>query len=74
MKARPLPAPDAAARCHSARLVERIRARIDARGWLAFDEFMNEALYAPGLGYYQSGLPKFGASAAGGDFITAAGL
>ncbi|MEF3193384.1 MAG: SAM-dependent methyltransferase [Halothiobacillaceae bacterium] len=29
---------------------------------------MREALYAPGLGYYAAGLPKFGAA---GDFVTA---
>ncbi len=31
-----------------------------AGGWLPFDEFMQTALYAPGWGYYTSGLPKFG--------------
>ncbi len=40
------------------------------RGWLPFDEFMQAALYAPGLGYYTNGLPKIG-SAAGSDFTTA---
>lgn len=39
-----------------------------AGGWLAFDRYMHEALYAPGLGYYVAGKRKFGAE---GDFITA---
>ena len=41
-------------------------------GWLPFDAFMHEALYAPGLGYYTSGLQKFGAlPSSGSDFVTA---
>ena len=39
-----------------------------ADGVLDFADFMREALYAPGLGYYAAGLPKFGAA---GDFVTA---
>jgi SAM-dependent MidA family methyltransferase len=47
----------------------RIAARlVAAGGWLGFDEFMREALYAPGLGYYSAGSYKIGAA---GDFITA---
>lgn len=61
--------PTAEGRRHSRRLSRRLRAHIRrAGGWLGFDRFMQEALYAPGLGYYQAGLPKFGAR---GDFITA---
>ncbi|NOQ89481.1 MAG: SAM-dependent methyltransferase, partial [Gammaproteobacteria bacterium] len=37
-------------------------------GWIRFSEFMNIALYEPGLGYYSGGLQKFGEK---GDFITA---
>ncbi len=37
-------------------------------GWIRFSEFMNIALYQPGLGYYSGGLQKFGEQ---GDFITA---
>lgn len=37
-------------------------------GSISFAEFMQQALYAPGLGYYVSGTTKFGA---GGDFVTA---
>lgn len=44
----------------------------DAHGWLPFDAFMQQALYAPGLGYYASGSQQFGAWAAdGSDFVTA---
>ena len=35
---------------------------------LSFSEFMHDALYLPGLGYYSSGQQKFGPA---GDFITA---
>lgn len=37
-------------------------------GLLSFADFMNIALYAPGLGYYSAGLMKFGPE---GDFVTA---
>lgn len=40
----------------------------EARGAIPFVEFMNKALYTPGLGYYSAGLCKLGAK---GDFITA---
>ena len=40
----------------------------DQGGTIPFSEFMQQALYAPGLGYYSGGLQKFGAA---GDFITA---
>ena len=63
----PPPSPDALA--HSERLRRAILDRINARGgWLPFDEFMDCALYAPGLGYYAGGSRKFGAA---GDFVTA---
>ncbi|HZF17739.1 MAG TPA: SAM-dependent methyltransferase [Steroidobacteraceae bacterium] len=52
---------------------ERVRAALDAKlvsagGWIPFSEFMQFALYEPGLGYYSAGARKFGAD---GDFITA---
>jgi len=54
---------------HSQRVSQAIRARIEAAGgWLPFDEFMELALYAPGLGYYTAGGVKIGH---GGDFTTA---
>ncbi len=37
-------------------------------GWIPFSRYMELALYQPNLGYYTSGLEKFGRS---GDFITA---
>jgi SAM-dependent MidA family methyltransferase len=64
-----LPRPDADSERHSsavaAHIAERIRA---AGGSVSFAEFMQEALYAPRLGYYSAGAAKFGA---GGDFVTA---
>ncbi|MDM8559825.1 SAM-dependent methyltransferase [Candidatus Parabeggiatoa sp. HSG14] len=63
----PLPHPDAVA--HSHRLVATIKQTIqEAGGVIPFVEFMAQALYAPGLGYYSAGVHKLGAS---GDFITA---
>ncbi len=64
-----LPRPDATSAEHSVRVAEFIRARMaDAGGSLSFAEFMQHALYAPGLGYYAAGSSKFGAD---GDFVTA---
>ena len=64
-----LPAPTADAVEHSGRLGALIRGTInDAGGWVSFAQFMDLALYAPGLGYYSAGLHKFGSA---GDFITA---
>jgi SAM-dependent MidA family methyltransferase len=64
-----LPEPDADARAHAARMYEFLRARIEeAHGFLPFRDWMNSALYAPGLGYYTAGAQKFGAD---GDFVTA---
>ncbi len=64
-----LPQPDAVSAEHSARVADFIRARIaDAGGSLSFAEFMQHAMYAPGLGYYAAGATKFGAE---GDFVTA---
>ncbi|MDH3695022.1 MAG: SAM-dependent methyltransferase, partial [Gammaproteobacteria bacterium] len=58
---------DAAA--HSQRLCELIAGRIKQNGGqIGFDEYMHMALYEPGLGYYVSGMRKFGPA---GDFITA---
>lgn len=65
----PLPQPDAAAQASSQALSEHIRAVINAAGgWIPFTEFMELALYAPGLGYYSGGAHKFGGA---GDFVTA---
>ena len=40
----------------------------ETEGRISFYEFMNHALYTPGLGYYSAGSRKFGVE---GDFITA---
>ena len=50
-----------------------INQRLEAHGgWLAFDAFMADALYAPGLGYYANERPKLGLMPAdGSDFVTA---
>jgi SAM-dependent MidA family methyltransferase len=54
---------------HSRAAQALIRERLGAAGgWLSFEQFMELALYAPGLGYYSAGSVKIGA---GGDFVTA---
>lgn len=64
-----LPQPDVASAAHSERCAAFIRARInDAGGSISFAEYMQHALYAPGLGYYAAGATKFGRA---GDFVTA---
>ncbi len=56
-------------RAHGEQVLAHLRNQVSAAdGFLGFDAFMHEALYAPGLGYYASGLRKFGAE---GDFTTA---
>jgi SAM-dependent MidA family methyltransferase len=62
----PVPSPEAAA--HSEKLLDFIIQKIQAKGRLTFAEFMQLALYAPGLGYYSAGTHKFGSA---GDFVTA---
>ncbi len=48
-----------------------------ARGWIGFEQFMQLALYAPGMGYYAGGdnqfglMPRSGAACASSDFVTA---
>ncbi|NWG86705.1 MAG: SAM-dependent methyltransferase [Hydrogenophilaceae bacterium] len=67
MSALPSPSPEALA--HSQALVRHIAETIDrAGGWLDFARYMEQALYAPGLGYYSAGAQKFGSA---GDFVTA---
>lgn len=62
-----LPEPDDVGREHSERLAALVDDRIAAEE-LPFVDYMALALYAPGLGYYMAGAPKFGAE---GDFVTA---
>lgn len=64
-----LPPPDDVSAEHSRQVAIALRELIDAKGGsISFGEFMQQALYAPGLGYYAAGARKFGA---GGDFVTA---
>ncbi len=64
-----LPEPDEASARHSRRVIDYISERIrKAGGSVSFSEFMQHALYAPGLGYYTAGSTKFGTA---GDFVTA---
>ena len=64
-----LPPADAETLARSALCADYLRNRIrTAGGSLSFAEFMHDALYAPGLGYYTAGAAKFGAD---GDFVTA---
>ncbi|CAB3855988.1 class I SAM-dependent methyltransferase [Achromobacter ruhlandii] len=70
-----LPPLPPAAQAHSKAAAAHLRAAIGAAsGWLPFDHWMAEALYAPGLGYYAAGnvkLAEADASAPAGDFVTA---
>ena len=63
-----LPAPGADAAGHGRRAERLIRRRIEQEGAIAFSEYMDLCLNAPGLGYYTAGGAKFGAE---GDFVTA---
>jgi SAM-dependent MidA family methyltransferase len=64
-----MPALSAEEERHSRALREFLVARIRAAGGqLSFEQFMEIALYAPGLGYYSAGSAKLGAN---GDFVTA---
>ncbi|MDP1925565.1 MAG: SAM-dependent methyltransferase [Thiobacillus sp.] len=63
----PTPTPDALA--HSQCVVAHLQKLIQhAGGWISFAQYMEAALYAPGLGYYAAGATKLGAA---GDFVTA---
>jgi SAM-dependent MidA family methyltransferase len=54
---------------HSQKLIAHIIQQINSHGGqISFTDFMQAALYAPGLGYYSVGTTKFGAA---GDFVTA---
>jgi SAM-dependent MidA family methyltransferase len=72
-----LPPLSAAAQEHSDAAAAHLRTAITANGgWLPFDHWMAEALYAPGLGYYAAGNVKLAdgdddAKTPAGDFVTA---
>jgi SAM-dependent MidA family methyltransferase len=63
-----LPEPPEELKCVSTKLANAIRAKITLKGPIPFSEYMEMALYEPGLGYYSAGLQKFGEA---GDFVTA---
>lgn len=65
-----LPAPSEVELQHSQRLAGRIKAAIQENpaGSISFRQYMQMALYEPGLGYYVAGKNKLGAE---GDFTTA---
>jgi SAM-dependent MidA family methyltransferase len=64
-----LPTPDATALEHSGQLAAIVAERIEAAGGaIAFDAFMQQVLYEPGLGYYAGPAVEFGEA---GDFVTA---
>lgn len=64
-----LPEPPPEARAVGERLRGHLRALLSARGGaIPFRDYMEQALYAPGLGYYSAGSHKLGAA---GDFVTA---
>lgn len=62
-----LPPPDNTAAHISEKLTALIACKIQQEGPISFADFMNLALYAPGLGYYSAGSCKFGEA---GDFVT----
>ena len=64
-----LPEPSADERAASERMRDSLRLAVRAAGgFLPFDQYMELALFAPGLGYYVGGARKFGPD---GDFTTA---
>jgi len=64
-----IPSLDADQAAQLARVLPALAGRIAARGgWLGFDEYLEQVLYAPGLGYYSAGAAKLGPD---GDFTTA---
>ena len=68
-----LPQPDPIAQAHLDSVTRHLQHSIQAApgGFLPFDQWMQHALYAPGLGYYTAGSEKFGSSQTTGDFTTA---
>lgn len=63
-----LPTPDPEAAAQSGRLVDALVDRFGAGTTIAFDRFMEAALYHPAFGYYSTRVDPFGER---GDFVTA---
>ena len=60
---RNLPEPDSISLQHSARVAAYIKDVIRSEGdWIPFSQYMNLAMFAPGLGYYSAGAAKIGAA------------
>src|SRR5690606_31845887 len=68
-----LPPLDSASAAHLANVLQHLQAQIQAcpGAIMPFDQWMDQALYAPGLGYYAAGSAKFGGQSLQGDFTTA---
>ena len=69
-----LPDLDSASQAQANLVADALRTHIaQAGGWVPFDDWMGQALYAPGLGYYAAGSAKLavGGQTASGDFVTA---
>src|SRR5690606_23105078 len=68
-----LPPVDADSAAHSRRTEAHLLQCMEQSedGFLSFESWMTQALYAPGLGYYAAGNTKFGAALPTGDFTTA---
>lgn len=67
MSADSLP-PPASGESGTAAVLERLRTAATGEGFLRFDRFVDLALYAPHVGYYESPRPRLGSH---GDFYTA---
>ena len=64
-----MPALDGAQRAQAAAVRAALcRCIAERGGWIPFDEYLEQVLYAPGLGYYSAGAAKLGPA---GDFTTA---
>lgn len=68
-----LPEADGDSAAHSRQVEAHLLDRVGTApgGFLPFETWMREALYAPGLGYYAAGNTKFGSHTPSGDFTTA---
>src|SRR3546814_6014421 len=68
-----LPALDAATDQHRLAVETHLLQQIHATGtgFMPFEQWMDLALYAPGLAYYAAGSVKFGGTLPVGDFATA---
>lgn len=68
-----LPPVDSDSAAHSRRVENHLLECLEKAeaGFLGFETWMSQALYAPGLGYYTAGNTKFGSALPTGDFTTA---